>query len=105
MLEQWKNLTEYFLVFLPKQPNFKHKNGLKGNNRYQWIKEKLEDKSTQSYRSFIAFASQDFETFLVQFQADAPQIHQLYPQMENLIFNLQLKFIKNDKIYNKVDLL
>ena len=23
ILEQWENLTEYFLIFIPKQPNFK----------------------------------------------------------------------------------
>ena len=43
ILEQWANLTEYFLKFIPKQPNFKSKNGLKENKRYQRIKEKLED--------------------------------------------------------------
>ena len=31
LLEQWKNLTEYFLVYLPKQSNFKGKNGIKEN--------------------------------------------------------------------------
>ena len=33
LLEQWKNLTEYFLVYLSKQSNFKAKNGIKENKR------------------------------------------------------------------------
>ena len=41
LLEQWKNLTEYFLVYLRKQSNFKEKNGIKENKRYQLIKESL----------------------------------------------------------------
>ena len=41
LLEQWKNLTEYFLVYLRKQSNFKERNGIKENKRYQLIKESL----------------------------------------------------------------
>ena len=84
ILEQWENLTEYFLIFIPKQPHFKSKNGLQENERYQRIKEKLEDKSTQPYLAFIAFVSQDFESFLVQFQCDAPL---------RINFNLMSEFI------------
>ena len=41
LLEQWKNLIVYFLVYLRKQSNFKEKNGIKENKRYQLIKESL----------------------------------------------------------------
>ena len=44
--EQWKNLTEYFSVYLPKQSNFKGKNGVKENKIYQHIKESLESELT-----------------------------------------------------------
>ena len=103
ILEQWENLTEYFLNFLPKQPNFRSKNGLQENKRYQRIKEKLEDELTQPYLAFIAFVSQDFESFLVQFQSDAPLIHLLFPKMKELVFNLMTKFVKKDKMYENVD--
>ena len=103
ILEQWENLTEYFLNFLPKQPNFRFKNDLQENKRYQRIKEKLEDELTQPYLAFIAFVSQDFESFLVQFQSDAPLIHLLFLKMKQLVFNLMTKFVKKDKMYENVD--
>ena len=46
LLEQWKNSTEYFIVYLPKQSNFKGKNQIKENKRYQCIKESLENELT-----------------------------------------------------------
>ena len=93
----------YFLNFLPKQPNFRSKNGLQEDERYQRIKGKLEDELTQPYLAFNAFVSQDFELFLVQFQSDAPLIHLLFQKMKELVFNLMTKFVKKDKMYKNVD--
>ena len=42
--------------------------------------------------SFIAFASQDFDSFLYLFQSDEPLIHIL---TIDLLFNLMNKFCKN----------
>lgn len=99
MLEQWKNLEEYFLVFLPKQPNFKGKNGIKENKRYQQIKKALENDLTKLYLSFIAYASQDFESFLFLFQSDEPLIHMLYQKMGDLLLNLMVKFCRNANLH------
>ena len=103
ILEQRENLTECFLNFLPKQPNFRSKNGLQENKRYQRIKEKLEDELTQPYLAYTAFVSQDFELFLVQFQSDVPLIHLLFLKMKELVFNLMTKVVKKDKMYENVD--
>ena len=64
-----------------------------------------EDKLTQLYLAFIAFISQDFESFLVQFKSDTMLIHLLYPKMEELIFNLMSRFIGRDKLYTNIDYL
>ena len=103
IFDQWENSTQYFLKFLPKQPNFKLKNGLQGDKRYQRIKEYLEHSFTQPYISFIAFILQNFGSFLVQFQIDAPWIHLLYPKMELLVFNLMSKFMKRERLYQNID--
>ena len=103
ILEQWENLTEYFLNFLPKQPNFRSKNGLQENKRYQRIKEKLEDELTQPYLAFIAFVSQDFESFLVQFSKRCAINSFTLPKVEELVFNLMTKFVKKDKMYENAD--
>ena len=103
MLEQWRNLTEYFLIFLPKQSNFKGKNGLKANMRYQRIKEALESELTQPCLAFVAFAAQDFESFLIEFQSNEPLIHMLYPKMGNLLLKLMTKFISKANVYDDAD--
>ena len=46
--------------------------------------------------SFIAFASQDFDSFLYLFQSDEPLIHIL---TIDLLFNLMNKFCKNGSVY------
>ena len=51
------------LVYLPKQSNFKRKIRIKENKRYQRIKEMLESELIQPYLLFIAFVSQDFDSF------------------------------------------
>ena len=81
-----ENLIEYFLVNLPKQSNFKGKNGIKENKTYRRIKESLESELTKPYLSFIAFVSlafvsQDFDSFLFLFQSDEPLIDLLYQKM------------------------
>ena len=58
---------------------------------------------TQPFLAFIAFVSQDFESFLVQFQSDVPLIHLLFPKIKELVFNLITKFVKKDKMYENVD--
>ena len=99
-LEQLDNLLEYFLNFLPKQGNFKGKNSINQSQRYQRIKEFLDDKFAQAYLAFIAFAAQEFEKFLLEFQCDEPFIHILYPAMVDLLSSLLSKFIRRQFLYN-----
>ena len=49
--------------------------------------------------SFIAFVSQDFDSFHHLFQSDEPLIHILYQKMGDLLFNLINKFCKNGSLY------
>ncbi|XP_065643869.1 uncharacterized protein LOC136075251 [Hydra vulgaris] len=98
ILEQWVNLKEYFLTFLPKQKNF---NALFKTDRYKRICEALRnDIQTQGYLGFCAFSAQDFEAFLVQFQTESPMIHMLYPGMCKLLNSLLQKFILPKKLKN-----
>ena len=55
LLEQWADLDEHFLRFLTKQRNFKRE--IKQTRGCERIKGKLEDSLTQSYLSFVVFAS------------------------------------------------
>ena len=85
-------LKEYFLVFVPKQPNFKTK--VAKTDRYKRIAENLKNPLIAAYIGFIAFASNDFEDFLLPFQSSEPKIHLLYSAMCNLVSVLMRKFIK-----------
>lgn len=88
VLEQWDNLCEYFLTFLPTQKSFKRE--ILPAMRYKRIKAALGNTATQAYISFCSHVAQDFENFLQTFQANEPMIHMLYPK---LLTNLMSKFI------------
>ena len=91
LLEQHPNLKEYFLKFLPKTNQY---NELKKTERYQRIKSILASPMSEVYLAFCAFATGDFESFLLWFQNDQPMIHMLYDGMFNLLTNLMKKFIR-----------
>ena len=98
-LDQWKNIQEYFLKLIPKKSGFKK---LSETARYKRISEAVKDQISEAYIAFCAFASGDFEAFLLPFQGDAPMIHLLYPAMCKLISSLMKKFIKK-KYLSDVD--
>ena len=90
--EQWDNPTEYFLKLLPKQKDAFRK--IKKTARYHGITEALEDSITLAYVSFCAFIARNFEMPLLPIQSDRPMIHLLYPEMQSLLRNLMMKFIR-----------
>ena len=54
---------------------------------------------TQQYLAFCAFASQDFQTFLLKLQYEQPMIRMLYTSMEELLSNLMQKFVAKAKLF------
>ena len=97
-LEQWKNIEEYFLKFLPKQKNFKRE--IASTQRYARLKAAISDPVMPAYISFIIFNAQDFEMFLSPFQSKEPLIHHLHSSMVRLLYSLMRKFIKPTKLDN-----
>ena len=83
-LERWPNLKEYFLTFLPKQKNFKWE--IENTARYTRLKTYFADPTMESYVTFVAFVSQDFEAFLLPFQSKDPMIHLLEPGLQYFLF-------------------
>ena len=76
----------------------------KRNQRNQKIsthKKSLESELTKPSLSYIAFFSQDFDSFLFLFQIDEPLVHMLYQKMGKLLFNFSNKFRKNGSIYEE----
>ena len=92
VLEQWKNLKEYFLKFLPRDRTFEQR--IVPASRYKRIKTELKSALTEPYIAFGAFTTQDFEAFLVPFQSNQPMIHILYPAICKLVSDIMSKFIK-----------
>ena len=93
LLEQFKNLTGYFLNFLPKTSSFK--SSIKNTERYQRIKKVLESESSVAYIAFVAYLANDFEIFLKTFQSMETRIHILYSEMSKLLTSMMSKFIKS----------
>lgn len=96
LLEQWSNLQEYFLNFLPTQKNFKRE--IENTSRYQRISTTLKDPLSQVQICFLAFAANDFEAYLVKLQRDEPMIHTVYMSMTTLLQTIMSKFMKKDAI-------
>ena len=95
VLEQLKNLKEYFLTFLPKQKGFKT------SERYERICKVLKRKDIEVFLGFMLFVSTDFEKFLKVFQYDQPMIHVLWVKIAELIRSLMTKFVSNRKMLNE----
>ena len=91
-LEQWQNLLEYFLKFLPTTSVFK--TSVMNTDCYKRLKERFQCKNSEAYLSFMSFVTQDFETFLRRFQFEQPMIHMLYPSIVEMIRSIMTKFIK-----------
>ena len=89
--EQWKNLKEYFIIFLPWQKNFKRE--IECTIRYKRIAENLKSTLTPAYLAFVAFVSQDFESFLLTFQRKEPMIHIPYTAMGSFLSKMLTKFV------------
>ena len=68
--------------------------------RYQRISGSLKDPLNLSYTSFCAFATNDFESFLLPFQSKEPMIHLLYPEMYKLLESSMTKFIRKKRLAN-----
>ena len=82
IIEQWSNLKEYFLPFIPEQKEFKR--SIKGTKQYESIAECVKDNMTLPYLFFTVFLAHQYETFLVTFQSEKPFIHML---LTNLLEN------------------
>ena len=100
LIEQYENLKQYFLVFLPFKSTFK--STVQGTARYT-RKKVLEDESTLQYLSFVFFFATDSEMFLTKFQSTKPLIHSLYEEMEKLLWNAMSKFVKSKHLSNQTD--
>ena len=97
VLEQWDNLCEYFVTFLPTQRNFKRE--ILPTMQCKRIKAALENTTTQGYISFCSYVAQDFENFLQTFQVNEPMIHMLYPEICKLLTNLMSKFVRKNILF------
>ena len=101
LIEQYENLKQYFLVFLPSKSIFKFT--VQGTARYTRIKKALEDESTLQYLSFVFFFATDSEMFLTKFQSMKPLIHSLYEEIEKLLWNTMSKFLKSKHLSNQTN--
>ena len=101
ILEQWENINEYFLKYLPKQDNFNSQ--IKSSSRYKRIVTFLKNPTSKAELCFIAFVAHDFEDYLSKMQTSEPMIHCMYQRISSLIFNLMKKFVTHAAITETVD--
>lgn len=89
VIEQWMNLKEYFLHYLPKQKKISMT-----KHRYLPIKTILQTNSTLIRLNFLVFLSHNiYRQILVWFQQSQPLIHLLYDECEQLIRRLFVHFV------------
>ena len=99
LLEQWPNLHEYFINWLPRQKNFKSQ--IQTTERYKRIAGVLKTVFSKAYLCFIAFAAQAFETFLNEFQSEDPKICNLYSSMGLLLYTIMSRFVPKKQLSTK----
>ena len=92
ILEQYPNLKQYFLVYLPLQKNFKRE--VFPTDGYKRIVKILNDPLSQIYIAFLAFASTNFKEYMLSQQTTTePMIHLMHDRMVQLIFCVTRKFM------------
>lgn len=93
--EQWQNLKEYFLQFIPKSPA--GKDVLK-TDRYKRLKIIFEDDLNLIMFNSVAYIAKTLEDFLVPFQSKKPTCHLYHTKMEELLHNILSNFIKRSAV-------
>ena len=97
VIQQWANLREYFLLFIPNQD----KNSM-NNSRYIQIRKFLQSKLTLIRLKLLVFVYQNiYEQILLWFQQSQTLIHLLHDQCEQLIRRLFSSFVKEDLTENQ----
>ena len=104
VMEQIDNIKLYFLTELPKSAGFKGKKGVGASERYQRIKKILDSDLLLPCMSFVVYASLIFKPFVLMFQKEEPMIHMLYPQMQQLVQDLLVKFVNKKVMKNLTDI-
>nr|XP_042906334.1 uncharacterized protein LOC122270948 [Parasteatoda tepidariorum] len=99
LVEQWANISEYFLCFLPKQKLLTKQ--LSSSSKYKRICDNLKEPSILCFLAFIAYTHKHFETFSLCFQSESPKIHLLFSEMNKLIRQVMMLFIKDDIVAAK----
>lgn len=92
ILDQWQNLREYFLQFLPSQKHFSK--DVETTDRYQRIRKILNSGTSKLYLSFAVYIADILENFIIPFQCSKPMIQVLYPAIGDLFFKLMDNFVK-----------
>jgi len=100
IMEQFTNLREYFLKFLPTQKGFNGKSGIAASERYIRIKNALTNKMLPSIAYSVIFIAQDYKAFTVALQSKQPMITCLFTKMQKLLKELLSKFV-DDGAYLK----
>lgn len=99
IIEQWDNLKDIFLVFLPKQKDFKK--DVETTQRYQTIRKYLLSKTSVLYMSFAVYLAGILEPFIILFQSSKPLVHVLYPAIGDMLFDLMSNFIKKSVLVDE----
>jgi hypothetical protein len=93
-MEQWENLSEYFLRKVPTLPGFTGSKGISSTARYARIKGYLQNKKIPVVIAFVVSFAQDFRKFIKTFETNAPLIHLLYQKCLQLLHTVFDKFLK-----------
>lgn len=105
ILKHWKDLTEYFAVFLPSSDEKSHKDGVK-SDRYQRIIKVLkpaENDVSQARIKFVVFLSSKTEMFLKMYQSEKPLAFRLYTDICLLVTSLLNCVMKEEHIPKECD--
>lgn len=102
IVDQWSNLKDYFLDFLPKQKNFAK--DVESTKRYQNIRKHLLSNLSLMYMHFAIHITDIFEGYLTLLQSSKPIIHILYSAIGDLLFGVMTNFVKSASLIdsNKV---
>ena len=101
IIDQWPNLKEHFVTFLPKQKEFKQT--IKEKKRYKQIIEVFENELALPYLSFVTFLTRGYERYLLKFHSEEPLIHVRHSGMSSLLSDLMQNFVNKKSLFDVTD--
>lgn len=97
IVDQWPNILEYFIKFVPAQKEQQFKKVQK-TDRFRSILKVIKNEESKIFLLFAIYICSLVEEFIKLFQSSEPVIHLLYPAIGDLLYKIMSNFVPTKEL-------